>query len=176
MSSLWIIRVYCQFFINYFEFYIGTWIIMSIDLSINVTNTVYNFNMCLLTYRVPLLLGYSTEEIFGHAWYQFLHPSYLIDAAEFHKKGKQQKTCICIINSFSFHSIPSVYFFLNRVNFHSICHWRHSLSSDVSDHFFWSEYRVNRTRFHSLSSEFSLYTGVRIEWNSLLNEWNFFTP
>ena len=33
----------------------------------------------------------------------------------------------------------------------------HSLGSDVSDHFFWSEYRVNRTRFHSLSSEFSLY-------------------
>ena len=29
--------------------------------------------------------------------------------------------------------------------------------SDVSDHFFWSGYRVNRTRFHSLSSEFSLY-------------------
>ena len=34
---------------------------------------------------------------------------------------------------------------------------RHSLGSDVSDHFFWSEYRVNRTRFHWLSSEFSLY-------------------
>ena len=33
----------------------------------------------------------------------------------------------------------------------------HSLGSDVSDHFFWSEYRANRTRFHSLSSEFSLY-------------------
>ena len=32
-----------------------------------------------------------------------------------------------------------------------------SLGSDVSDHFFWSEYRVNRTRFHQLSSEFSLY-------------------
>ena len=45
----------------------------------------------------------------------------------------------------------------DRVNFHSIFHWRHSLGSDVSDHFFWSEYRVNRTRFHSLSSEFSLY-------------------
>ena len=44
-----------------------------------------------------------------------------------------------------------------KVNFHSICHWRHSLGSDVSDHFFWSEYRVNRMRFHSLSSEFSLY-------------------
>ena len=29
--------------------------------------------------------------------------------------------------------------------------------SDVSDHFFWSEYLVDRTRFHSLSSEFSLY-------------------
>ena len=29
--------------------------------------------------------------------------------------------------------------------------------SDVSDHFFWSEYRVNRTRFHSLCSDFSLY-------------------
>ena len=29
--------------------------------------------------------------------------------------------------------------------------------SDVSYHFFWSEYRVNRTRFHELSSEFSLY-------------------
>ena len=33
----------------------------------------------------------------------------------------------------------------------------HSLCSDVSDHFFWSEYRVNRRRFHSLSSEFLLY-------------------
>ena len=33
----------------------------------------------------------------------------------------------------------------------------HSLGSDVSDHFFWSEYRANRTRFHSLSSEFSHY-------------------
>ena len=33
----------------------------------------------------------------------------------------------------------------------------HSLGSDVSDHFSWSEYRVNRTRFHLLSSEFSLY-------------------
>ena len=33
----------------------------------------------------------------------------------------------------------------------------HSLGSDLSNHFFWSEYRVNRTRFHSLSSEFSLY-------------------
>ena len=43
------------------------------------------------------------------------------------------------------------------VNFHSVCHWRHSLGSDISDYFFWSEYRVNRTRFHSLSSEFSLY-------------------
>ena len=32
----------------------------------------------------------------------------------------------------------------------------HSLGSDVSDHIFWSEYRVNRTRFHSLSSEFLL--------------------
>ena len=62
----------------------------------------------------------------------------------------------------------------NGVNFHSICHRDHSLGSDLSDHFFWSEYRVNRTRVHSLSSEFSLYTGVRIEWNSLLNEWNFF--
>ena len=39
---------------------------------------------------------------------------------------------------------------------HSICYWCHSLGSDVSDHFFWSEYRVNRTRFHSLSSEVSL--------------------
>ena len=39
----------------------------------------------------------------------------------------------------------------------SICHWGHSLGSDVSDHFFWSEYRVNGTRVHSLSSEFSLY-------------------
>ena len=29
--------------------------------------------------------------------------------------------------------------------------------SDLSEHIFWSEYRVNRTRFHSLSSEFSLY-------------------
>ena len=45
----------------------------------------------------------------------------------------------------------------NRVDFHSICHWRHSLGSNVSDHFFWSEYWVNRTRFHSLGSEFSLY-------------------
>ena len=35
---------------------------------------------------------------------------------------------------------------------------RHSLGSDVSDHFFWSEYWVNQTRFHSLSSEFSLYS------------------
>ena len=43
------------------------------------------------------------------------------------------------------------------MNLHSICHWRHSLGSDGNDHFFWSEYRVNRTRFHSLSSEFSLY-------------------
>ena len=43
------------------------------------------------------------------------------------------------------------------VNVHSICHWRRSLDSDVSDYFFWSEYRVNRTRLHSLSSEFSLY-------------------
>ena len=25
----------------------------------------------------------------------------------------------------------------------------YSLGSDVSDHFFWSEYRVNRTRFHA---------------------------
>ena len=34
----------------------------------------------------------------------------------------------------------------------------HSLGSDVSDHFFfWSEYRVNRTRFHSLRVKFSLY-------------------
>ena len=41
----------------------------------------------------------------------------------------------------------------HRMIFHSVCHWRHSLVSDVSDHFFWSEYRVNRTRFHSLSSE-----------------------
>ena len=31
-----------------------------------------------------------------------------------------------------------------------------SLGSDVRDHFFWSEYRVNWTRFHSLGSEFSL--------------------
>ena len=30
-------------------------------------------------------------------------------------------------------------------------------SVTVSDHFFWSEHRVNRTRFHSLRSEFSLY-------------------
>ena len=35
--------------------------------------------------------------------------------------------------------------------------------TDVSDHFFWSEYRVNRTRFHSLGSEFFHSTGVRIE-------------
>ena len=33
----------------------------------------------------------------------------------------------------------------------------HSMGSDISGHFFWSEYRVNRTRFHSLSSEFSVY-------------------
>ena len=43
----------------------------------------------------------------------------------------------------------------------------------VSDYFFLSEYRMNRTRFHSLRSEFSLYyTGVR---NSHLNKFNFFT-
>ena len=49
------------------------------------------------------------------------------------------------------------------------------VTSICSDHFFWSEYRMNRMRFHSSSSEFHA-TGVRIEWNSLLNEWNFFTP
>ena len=36
-------------------------------------------------------------------------------------------------------------------------HGRHFLGSDVRDHFFWSEYRVNRTRSHSLISEFSSY-------------------
>ena len=35
----------------------------------------------------------------------------------------------------------------NGVNFHSIFH---SLGIDLSDHFFWTEYRVNRTRFHSI--------------------------
>ena len=45
----------------------------------------------------------------------------------------------------------------NSENLTLICHWRHSLGCDVSDHFFWSEYWVNQTRFHSLSSEFSLY-------------------
>ena len=44
----------------------------------------------------------------------------------------------------------------NGVNFHYVCHWRHSLRIDLSDHFFWSEYRVNRARFHSLSNDFSL--------------------
>ena len=32
-----------------------------------------------------------------------------------------------------------------------------SLGSDLSDYFFWSEYRVNRAIFYSLGSEFSLY-------------------
>ena len=31
------------------------------------------------------------------------------------------------------------------------------LGSDVSAHFFWSEYRVNQMRFHSLRNELSLY-------------------
>ena len=31
-----------------------------------------------------------------------------------------------------------------------------SLCIDISDHFFWSAYRVNQTGFHSLSSEFAL--------------------
>ena len=37
-----------------------------------------------------------------------------------------------------------------------------SLYLSLSNHFFWSEYRVNRTRFHSLSSEFSLYWSQKI--------------
>ena len=45
----------------------------------------------------------------------------------------------------------------NGVNFQSICHRGHSPGSDVSDHFFWSEYLVNWTRFHSLRSESALY-------------------
>ena len=40
----------------------------------------------------------------------------------------------------------------------------------------WSEYRVNRTRFHSLRTEFFTLPELESEWNSLLNEWNFFTP
>ena len=43
-------------------------------------------------------------------------------------------------------------------------------------HFFWSKNPVNRTRFHLFSSEFSLYTGIRIELNSFFNDWDFFTP
>ena len=42
----------------------------------------------------------------------------------------------------------------------------HSFGSDVGDHFFWSEYRVNRTRFHSLSSEFSLWPTNTLELES----------
>ena len=40
----------------------------------------------------------------------------------------------------------------------------HSLRSDVSDHFFWSEYRVNRTKFHSLSSEFHSILELESSW------------
>ena len=59
----------------------------------------------------------------------------------------------------------------NRVNFYSICHWRHSLGSDVSDHFFWSEYRVNWTRFHSLgSSEF--FTLLKLESSEIYSSTN----
>ena len=43
---------------------------------------------------------------------------------------------------------------------------------------FWSEYRVNRPDETSLAEYwiFTLLELVRIEWNSLLNEWNLFTP
>ena len=59
----------------------------------------------------------------------------------------------------------------------------HSLCIDVSDHFFWREYRVNRTRVHSLSSEFSL-SCMELESNenhysasdiSALHRWSEFT-
>ena len=46
-----------------------------------------------------------------------------------------------------------------------------ALGSDVSDHFFWSEYRVNRTRFHLLSSEFSLYR-MELESNEIHSSTN----
>ena len=108
---------------------------------------------------------------------------------------------VCNINSILLFSNQNSLW--NRVNFHSICHWRHSLGSDVSDHFFWSEYRVESRPVHSIFTpkeviitdvttqgvtsvtsrvkihsilKIILTTGVRIEWNSLLNEWNFFTP
>ena len=55
-----------------------------------------------------------------------------------------------MIAYFTFGRLLSKLKSLNSLNFHS-------LGSDVSDHFFWSEYRVDRTRFPSLSSEFSLY-------------------
>ena len=63
-----------------------------------------------------------------------------------------------------------------RVNFHSICHWRHSLgivtsvitSFGVNIEWTGRDSTCWVVNFHS--------TGVRIEWNSLLNEWTFFTP
>ena len=64
---------------------------------------------------------------------------------------------VMIVRKFSYHIQEGIYSLKNGVNFHSFCHWRHSLGSDVSDHFFWTEYRVIRTRFHSLRSEFSLH-------------------
>ena len=65
----------------------------------------------------------------------------------------------------------NVNYSLKTIEWNSICHWRHSLGGDVCDHFFWSEYRVNRTRFHSLNSEFSLnWSWNRVKIHSSTNE------
>ena len=57
------------------------------------------------------------------------------------------------------HSTLTIYLLSKKLSECSL--YFHSLGSDViSDHFFWSEYRVNRTRFPSLTSEFSLYLSL----------------